>query len=212
MDYSALQRSGMPESSHHRNDCWLRGENIFIKPQSVHRRSMWCHSTWFTSICECGWAAGAVYDQGRLCVLWDGLTQGSGGGVLLGQSLQTGCFDEPGRAENWCFFTHFAGHEQQAEIHLMWEVQHGECHLTHRNTSAFVLWSELMTSTCVWLRAWAHRVLVVEMKMHTNRLEAIISKAVHPEQQEPSPPQMYLRSLGLSSLALAKINSNAFKI
>lgn len=96
----------MLESSHHRNGYWLRGQNIFISCSDITKRVHTCHSVWVTSFCECGWAGGAVYNQGRLCVLWDGLAQRSGRGVLLGKSLQTGCFDEPESIKWMLFFLH----------------------------------------------------------------------------------------------------------
>lgn len=107
----------MLESSHHRNGYWLRGQNIFISCSDITKTVHTCHSVWVTSFCECGRAGGAVYNQGRLCVLWDGLAQRSGRSVLLGKSLQTGCFDEP-ESITWMFFfsSHWtAEHEQQEE-------------------------------------------------------------------------------------------------
>lgn len=49
-----------------------------------------------TTIQERGRTGGAVYNEVRLQVLRDGLAQRSRGCVLLGQTLQTCCFDEPG--------------------------------------------------------------------------------------------------------------------
>ena len=43
-----------------------------------------------------------------------------------------------------------------------------DCHLTHLDTSAFVLSSELLTSTCVWLRACIKEHLTAEMHYGEN--------------------------------------------
>lgn len=53
-----------------------------------------------TRVRECGWAGGAVDDQVTGRVLGDGRTQRSRRRVVLGQTRQTGRFDEPGTEHN----------------------------------------------------------------------------------------------------------------
>lgn len=109
-----LSRKGLQRSEAFRN-AWIQssqnllltgGENIFIRLLNLHRHKILCtisthqvyitrNAAGLTSVWECGWAGGAVYDQVRVCVLWDGLTQRCCSSVLLGQALQTGSFDEP---------------------------------------------------------------------------------------------------------------------
>lgn len=70
-----------------RSCAWV--ENA-LSPSCINLRAQ------LTTIQECGRTGGAVYSQVRLQVLRDGLTQRSRGCVLLRQTLQTCCFDEPG--------------------------------------------------------------------------------------------------------------------